>query len=352
MSAQDLRHPLIEHLNTREIYVPNDLCIGALKGELRVDPPKAGLSQDPPKAGLCLSQDPPKNGILLFGTNAVGKTSLIRAVGISVIMAQSGCFVPCSRFQYKPYQAIYSRILGNDNLFKGLSTFMVEMSELRTILKMADENSLVLGDELASGTENESALSIFASGVLALHAKRASFLFATHMHEIVHFEEIMGLKHLAFRHLEVYYDREKDCLVYHRKLKEGSGNRMYGLEVCKSLHMPDDFIQTAMRIRSRYFPDTGGELSQKPSHFNRKKIRGLCEVCKTELSEETHHMSPQRDANSDGFIGTFHKNHPANLLSVCETCHDQLHKTPETEKQVRKKTTKGYVLHLALNNDP
>jgi DNA mismatch repair protein MutS len=164
------------------------------------------------------------------------------------------------------------------------------------------------------------------------------------MHEIVHFEEIGELEKLALKHLEVYYDREQDCLVYNRKLKEGAGNRMYGLEVCRSLHMPEDFLETAMKIRGRYFPETGGELSMKPSHFNSKKIRGLCEICKVELSEETHHMSPQRDADKNGFIGTFHKNHPANLLAVCEKCHDKIHKTPEKEKQVRKKTTKGYML--------
>ena len=190
LNAENLRHPLIEHININEIYVPNDICIGApaTQGDLGIDPPKAGHLQDPPKAAQN-TIPPAVDGILLFGTNAVGKTSLIRAVGITLIMAQCGCFVPCSRFQYKPYTAIYSRILGNDNLFKGLSTFMVEMSELRTILKMADENSLILGDELASGTENESALSIFASGLIDLHKKRASFIFATHMHEIVHFEE-------------------------------------------------------------------------------------------------------------------------------------------------------------------
>jgi DNA mismatch repair protein MutS len=345
LNAENLRHPLIEHINTNEIYVPNDICIGApaTQGDLGIDPPSAGHLQDPPKAAQN-TIPPAADGILLFGTNAVGKTSLIRAVGITLIMAQCGCFVPCSRFQYKPYTAIYSRILGNDNLFKGLSTFMVEMSELRTILKMADENSLILGDELASGTENESALSIFASGLIDLHKKRASFIFATHMHEIVHFEEIGELEKLALKHLEVYYDREQDCLVYNRKLKEGAGNRMYGLEVCRSLHMPEDFLETAMKIRGRYFPETGGELSMKPSHFNSKKIRGLCEICKVELSEETHHMSPQRDADKNGFIGTFHKNHPANLLAVCEKCHDKIHKTPEKEKQVRKKTTKGYML--------
>ena len=134
VNAVQLRHCLIERIQQNELYVTNDVMLGK-----------------------------EKDGMLLYGTNAVGKTSFIRALGISIIMAQSGMFVPCSQFQYKPYTAIYSRILGNDNIFKGLSTFAVEMSELRIILKMADNNSLILGDELCSGTETESALSLFVA---------------------------------------------------------------------------------------------------------------------------------------------------------------------------------------------
>lgn len=110
VEAKDLRHVLIEHLQQNEIYVANDICIGK-------ETATTGIS----------------TGMLLYGTNAVGKTSLIRALGISLIMAQSGMYVPCSSFQYKPYTAMYSRILSNDNLFKGLSTFAVEISELRVI---------------------------------------------------------------------------------------------------------------------------------------------------------------------------------------------------------------------------
>ena len=104
-------------------------------------------------------------GMLLYGTNAVGKTSCIRAIGMIIIMAQAGLFVPATTFTYSIYNKLFTRILGNDNLFKGLSTFAVEMIELRSILKMADNNSLVLGDELCSGTESTSALSIFTAGV-------------------------------------------------------------------------------------------------------------------------------------------------------------------------------------------
>jgi DNA mismatch repair protein MutS len=307
--AYGLRHCLIEHIQTNELYVTNDIHIG------------------------CDDQD----GMLLYGTNAVGKTSLIRALGISVILAQCGMYVPCSRFIYKPYTAIYSRILGNDNLFKGLSTFAVEMSELRVILKMSDQNSLILGDEICSGTETESALSIFVTTLLHLRKKGASFIFATHFHEIVQYEEV---KPFTLCHMAVTYDKANDCLIYDRKLAPGPGNRMYGLEVCKSLYLEDEFLEQAYSIRNKYFPENRGELSNKSTKYNAKKVRGICEMCKNEMSAEIHHMSPQKDASPDGFIDSFHKNHKANLLSVCEKCHDTIHATEKTV--VRKKTTKGY----------
>ena len=318
VNIKEVRHVLIEHINKNEIYVTNDLCLG---GDVDTQPV----------------------GMLLYGTNAVGKTSLIRAVGIAVIMAQAGMFVPCTEFVYKPYRAIFSRILSNDNLFKGLSTFVVEMSELRVILKQADQYSLILGDELASGTETESALSIFTSALVGLYEKGASHMFATHFHEITSFEEIQGLKRLFFCHLSVYYDREHDCLVYDRKLKEGSGSRTYGLEVCSSLMMPQEFIDLAFEIRNKYYPVTQGGLSQPTTRYNAKKIRGFCEICKTELGTEIHHLMPQQSADENGFIRTFHKNHPANLASVCEKCHDKLHgeSTKDVNVTVRKKTTKG-----------
>ena len=319
--TEGLRHCLIEHLQQNELYVTNDIEIGNDK----------------------------RTGMLLYGTNAVGKTSFIRALGISVILAQSGMYVPCSKFIYKPYTAIYSRILGNDNLFKGLSTFAVEMSELRIILKMADKNSLILGDEVCSGTETESALSIFVTALMDLHEKQSSFIFATHFHEIIQYNEIKNLTKMDLCHMSVIYDREKDCLLYDRKLKNGPGNRMYGLEVCKSLYLEEEFLTKAYSIRNKYFPENRGELSHNTSVYNAKKIRGLCEICKNEIAEETHHLIPQKDASEIGYINTFHKNHPANLISVWEPCHDNFHtkntNTEDVKKIVKKKTTKGYILN-------
>jgi DNA mismatch repair protein MutS len=323
VKAVGIRHCLIEHLQQNEIYVANDVEISS-------------------------------GGILLYGTNAVGKTSLIRAIGIATILAQCGFFVPCSNFLFKPYRSFYTRILGNDNLYKGLSTFGVEMSELRVILKNADQYSLILGDELCSGTETQSALSIFVAGLMKLHEQRSSFLFATHFHEIVDYEEIASMDRLALKHMAVHYDRELDCLVYDRLLKDGPGDNMYGLEVCKSLHLPTEFLDKAFEIRNKYFPEKAGTLSQKTSHYNTQKVRSLCELCKKALSSEIHHLEMQKDADKDGFIGAVHKNHKANLMALCEECHLKQHTVEKQHSQhavektvikkiVKKKTTVGYI---------
>ena len=318
VDAKQLRHCLIEQFQTNELYVTNDISLG----------------------------DGKTDGILLYGTNAVGKTTIIRALGIAVIMAQSGLYVPCSEFNFNPYKYIFTRIIGNDNIFKGLSTFAVEMSELRTILRLTDENSLILGDELCSGTEILSAISIFVAGIQQLHKCRSSFIFATHLHEIVGYEEITELTTVSLKHLEVIYDKERDLLVYDRKLRDGPGNSMYGLEVCKSLSLPQHFLDSAYEIRMKYHPETASLLSLKTSHFNAKKIVNICEKCNKNPGKEVHHLQFQSDADEKGIITSkdakFHKNHLANLATLCESCHNEIHKKNLKLKKV--KTTKGQKL--------
>ena len=323
VEVEDLRHCLIEKIQQSELYVANNISLGLNENDNNL------------------------NGILLYGTNAVGKTSFIRALGIAVVMAQAGLYVPASQFIYKPYKYIFTRILGNDNLFKGLSTFAVEMSELRTILRLADKNSLVLGDELCSGTESISAVSIFVAGVQALDKTFCSFIFATHLHEIIGYEEITCLHHVGIKHMSVIYNAEKDCLVYDRKLKDGPGNNMYGLEVCKSLSLPPDFLENAHNIRMKYHPESASVLGQKGSHFNAKHIAGgLCEKCEISLAVDVHHLIFQNEADKKGTIKknglSFNKNNPANLMNLCQNCHDEIHKTNKKYKRV--KTTKGLIL--------
>ena len=328
VKVKGLRHCLIEHIQQNELYISNDIMLGIQEEERRE---KEGIKQS-------IKQS---NGTLLYGTNAVGKTSFIRSIGIAVITAQAGLYVPASSFTFYPYKYIFTRILGNDNIFKSLSTFAVEMSELRTILRLADKNSLVLGDELCSGTESISAISIFVAGVKTLNETKCSFIFATHLHEIINYEEIQCC-HL--KHMSVIYDREKDRLVYDRKLKDGPGNNMYGLEVCRSLNLPETFLELAHSIRIKYNPQYASILEQKQSHYNSNKIVGQCEKCNKQLGSEVHHLQHQKIANESNIIiskdTTFHKNHTANLFTLCEMCHQDFHKTKNTmHKKV--KTSKG-----------
>ena len=332
VKVKSLRHCLIEHIQQNELYVSNDILLGYQ--EEREPEKRENVSG----GGGGLRQG---NGTLLYGTNAVGKTSFIRSIGIAVIMAQAGLYVPAASFEFYPYKYIFTRILGNDNIFKNLSTFAVEMSELRTILRLADKNSLVLGDELCSGTESISAVSIFVAGVKTLNETGCSFIFATHLHEIINYEEIQCC-HL--KHMSVIFDREKNVLVYDRKLKNGPGDNMYGLEVCRSLNLPETFLELAHNIRVKYNPQYASILDRKQSHYNANKIIGQCEMCNEKIGTEVHHLQHQKEANESNIIiskdTTFHKNHNANLITLCEKCHLEFHKLKNTmHKKV--KTSKG-----------
>ena len=334
-----IRHCLIEHLNTREIYITNDLGLGREE-----ENHKKGINKKS-KGGVGVSEATVSpTGVLLYGTNAVGKTCFIKAIGISVIMAQAGLYVPASEFIYSPYTTIFTRILGNDNIFKGLSTFAVEMTELRTILQLADKNSLILGDELCSGTESDSALSIFVAGLEILHEKNSTFLFATHFHGIVKYDEILALKRLKMYHMSVIFDKANNKLIYDRKLKDGAGESMYGLEVCKSLNLPSKFLDRAHELRVKYNDIYKNVLSRDVSRYNSKKIKDICELCKVNNGSEIHHLEYQKTAKSNKYIindnANFHKNHVANLINVCESCHQTIHKT--NKKIVIRKTSEGY----------
>ena len=285
IQVRGLRHPLIECINQDELYVANDVALGT-----DIDM------------------------MLLYGTNAVGKSSLIKSIGMCVCMAQAGMYVPCSSLELVPYTKMYTRILGNDDLFRGLSTFAVEMSELRAILHSADTNTLVIGDELCSGTESSSATSIFAAGLMMLHKRRCSAVFATHFHEVALYSELKDLSRLSLKHMTVMYDSRIGDLVYDRKLREGPGNNLYGLEVCKALCLPEELLDTARALRAKYF--SSQSISLRSTHYNASKLKGNCELCGA-TAIEVHHLQHQSSAGTDGYIGSNHKNSVANLMNVC-----------------------------------
>jgi DNA mismatch repair protein MutS len=240
-------------------------------------------------------------------------------------MAQAGMFVASETFEYYPYDHIFTRIPGGDNLFKGQSTFVAEISELRSILKYSTSRSLVIGDEVASGTESVSAISIVSSGIMSLCERNASFIFATHLHEVAQLESVKRIENLGIYHISVHYDEKDKILIYDRLLKEGSGETMYGLEVCKSLDMPAEFLHVANKIRQEYLQLSKTVVDMKQSRYSSDVFVDTCSICK-EKAEEVHHIQEQMLADKNGFIGSIHKNDKHNLIAICEKCHDEIHR--------------------------
>lgn len=307
-----IRHPIIEHL-IDTIYITNDVELN-------------------------------ENGILLYGTNASGKSSLMKSIGLSVILAQAGLCVPASSFIYKPYYHFFVRIGSDDNLYMNESSFTNEMNEVRDIMKRSDNHSLIIGDELCSGTEVTSATCIVASTISYLSSQKSSFLFATHFHQLTEIEEINNLPNLHIKHLSVIFDNELNCCVYNRILKDGQGSNEYGLEVMKSLNMTQDFVSNCYKIRN----SVNGLYNYKQSNYNKNKVLGLCEVCKENEAIDTHHITHQEYADENGNLSHFHKNHKGNLAALCKECHDKHHRGI-INIEGYKDTNQGRVLYVKKN---
>lgn len=298
LNAKGLRHPIIETLNTNIAYVANDISLGS-----------------------------DEDGILLYGLNSSGKSSLMKSIGIAVLMAQAGMYVACDEFEFVPYDYIFTRIFSNDDIFKGQSTFTKEILELRGILKRANKNSLVLGDELCSGTESISALSIVSAGIYTLAKCQASFIFATHLHDLITIPLVRDLDNVRTYHLSVEYDDAKRTLVYDRKLKAGNGSSLYGLEVCKSLDLDNEFLHIANNVRQGILKIDRNIVASTGNNnkYNKLVYMDKCQVCGVK-AKEVHHIYEQRYADEDGYIdGKFHRNIKFNLVCLCEQCHDDVH---------------------------
>jgi hypothetical protein len=199
------------------------------------------------------------------------------------------------------------------------------MSELRSILKRSNQNSLILGDELCSGTESISAVSIVAAGIITLSEKRSSYVFATHLHGLAQMERIKSLANLHIYHVKVFYDNSLKTLVYDRKLAEGSGESIYGLEVCKAMDLDRDFLELANNIRNEFTSSDSAAFSNRSSRYNSNIYYDMCNICRDSRSEHIHHIQFAETANCDGMIDHFHKNSEFNLVALCEKCHHDVH---------------------------
>lgn len=308
LKMKNLRHPIIEKLIDNK-YIANDISLGNTisNGEDPVGPA----------------------GVLLYGVNQTGKSSLAKSIALNIIMAQAGCYTACE-LEYRPYSKIITRLSGNDNIFADQSSFAVEMTELRTILRQSDKNTLVIGDELARGTESDSATAITVSTILSLIKNESSFIFATHMHHLTNMKQIKELNNLRICHLSVLYDDTKtdkyeEKLIYDRKLKEGAGSSIYGIMVAKSLNLPNDFIAKAQEVLQD-MDNRKDLLSINKSKYNSKLYIDCCVICGSNKQLHTHHIIEQKKADDKGYIDNMNKNVKNNLIILCEECHKNIHK--------------------------
>ncbi len=214
------RHPVVEQQDLSGIaqrFVPNDLFLNSGSHSI----------------------------VVLTGPNMGGKSTYLRQAALIVIMAQMGSFVPARAARLSPVDRIFTRIGASDNLARGRSTFMVEMTETAAILNTATPRSLVLLDEVGRGTATYDGLAIAWAAVEYIHARtRAKTLFATHYHELTELaEHLSGVKNY---HVSV--KESGGGIVFLRKVEPGAAGRSFGVEVAKLAGLPAEVIARAREV--------------------------------------------------------------------------------------------------------
>lgn len=318
--AREMRHPIVERSRLSK-FIPNDISLGrgiasrSLEGDVRtLGSPYCACVRGP---------------------NTAGKTTLTKTVALLILLAQAGYFVP-SKLVFRPYKQIITRLSGNDNLRQGLSSFEVEMMELRIILKGANQNTLVLGDELCRGTEVFTAVSITIGAIQELARRECSFIFSTHLYDLDTYPDIAAMEtgQLQFYHLTSHYDSVTSLLVQDRILKEGIGPVKYGIDVARAKGLPTEFMDSVNRIskvvearilsRDEESTPISPSTTSLPSRYRSDLLMSCCSVCGATENLETHHREEQAKADPKGFIGTMHKNTRSNLDVLCQDCHGKI----------------------------
>ena len=243
------RHPVLERLAESldgERFVPNDLYMNAESDRI----------------------------LIITGPNMGGKSTYLRQAALISILAQMGSFVPAASARLPLMDRIYTRIGASDNLARGRSTFMVEMTETAVILNTASPKCLVILDEIGRGTATFDGLSIAWAVVEYLHSQPGiKALFATHYHELTELaEHLPGVKN---RHVSV---KESDGnIVFLRRVESGSADRSYGIEVARLAGLPNEVIERARNVLSQHeqsehrlsdtLTDGSAEASSQPGNF-------------------------------------------------------------------------------------
>jgi DNA mismatch repair protein MutS len=240
LNIKNGRHPVIEkQLPAGESYIPNDIYL----------------------------DDETQQIIIITGPNMSGKSALLRQTALIVLMGQMGSFVPASKAEIGIIDKIFTRVGASDNLSKGESTFMVEMTETASILNNLSDRSLILMDEIGRGTSTYDGISIAWAIVEFLHninSCKAKTLFATHYHELNQLASDME----RIKNFNVSVKEVGDKVLFMRKLKEGGSEHSFGIHVAQMAGMPNNVVIRAHEIMV-------GLEQEKVSQNTKEKLKNI-----------------------------------------------------------------------------
>ena len=249
------RHPVVEKMRGDAFFVPNDTHMGAKEERVAI----------------------------ITGPNMAGKSTYMRQVALTVLMAQVGSFVPAQRARIGVVDRIFTRIGASDDLAAGQSTFMVEMNEVSELLRCATKNSLLILDEIGRGTSTFDGMSI-ARAVLEHCAGRlkAKTLFATHYHELTSLEqELPGVKNY-----NVAVHARGEDIVFLRKIVPGGADRSYGIEVAKLAGLPETVLKRAREIL-RELESQSAQPRPTPPQEDQVSLEAIAETAVADILRRT-----------------------------------------------------------------
>jgi DNA mismatch repair protein MutS len=294
--AKNLRHAIVERLDNQCNYIGNDVVF-----------------------------DDNVKGMLLYGMNSSGKSTYGKSIALSIILAQMGGYVPADEFKFSPFTQLFVRINSDDNLFKGMSSFAIEMNELSQIIHSANKKSIVISDELCKGTEDTSATSIVASTASWMLENDITFICATHLHKLGTIECLVEHPKLVIKHLKSEYNNSLNKIIFSRKLEDGQGSSMYGIEIASHMLNFSKITTHAMKIRNDIIGRSNSIVSKKKSRYNAKVYVNECANCKSSKNVDVHHIKEQQEFKNKIIIDTTRMNDKSNLTMLCKSCHNDIH---------------------------
>ena len=270
LQITDGRHPVLEQQLVDERFVPNDTSLANGAPASGTASSNNDIQQAVPEAGAAFPQI-----ALITGPNMAGKSTYIRQVALLTLLAHTGSFVPAAEARIDLVDRVFTRIGASDDLARGQSTFMVEMTETANILNNATPRSLIVLDEIGRGTSTFDGLSLAWSIVEHLHnAVGAKTLFATHYHELTELAQRLP----RLKNFNVAVREWRDAIVFLRKIVEGGTDKSYGIHVARLAGVPKEVLERAKQIlvnleASELTPE--GNVRQARRQQDRDKLKQL-----------------------------------------------------------------------------